>query len=183
MDFNKFSLNNFTKKNQHTRMCIGDAIIELMKDNDFKHIKISDITKKAGVSRMTFYTYYHTKEEVVEDYLQEVIHGYIKLSYGKLSTDFPSYDNILMALNYFNDYRKFFLGMSRAGLFNMLIDAVNKYMDDYIIPNYNVSPYEIYYCAGGIINMFLKWEEADCAVSAEDIAKCISAPTMVVQPQ
>lgn len=173
MNLNKFSLNNFTKKNQHTRMCIGDAIIELMKDKEFRQIKVSDITRQAGVSRMTFYTYYHTKEEVVEDYLQQVIDGYIKLSYGKLTTDFPSYDIILMALNYFSDYSKFFLGMAHGGMYSMLVDAVNKYVDDFILPNYNVTPSEVYYYAGGLINVYIKWEESGHAVPAEEIARKI----------
>ena len=59
---------NFTKRNLFTRQCIGQAITELLKSGDFEHITVSDIVKKAGVSRMTFYKYYHTKNDVIKDY-------------------------------------------------------------------------------------------------------------------
>ena len=46
---------NFTKRNRFTRQCIGESIITLMQSKVFEEITISDIVKKAGVSRMTFY--------------------------------------------------------------------------------------------------------------------------------
>ena len=53
----KFSISNFTKRNKFTRMCIGEATVNLMKEKTFDKIKILDIVRKAGVSRMTFYKY------------------------------------------------------------------------------------------------------------------------------
>ena len=49
---------NFTKRNRFTRQCIGESIIALMGNKAFEDITISDIVKKAGVSRMTFYHYF-----------------------------------------------------------------------------------------------------------------------------
>ncbi len=47
-----------TEKTRFTRMCIGEAIVELMKTNPLKQLHISAIVHKAGVSRMTFYKHY-----------------------------------------------------------------------------------------------------------------------------
>ena len=119
MDFKRISLDNFnfTKKNQATRMCIGDALIELMKHKDFNSIKVSEISKAADVSRVTFYKYYHSKEEIVADYLQQVVDGYIQLNKGNLRHDFPNYDNILFTLNYFSQYEHFFLGLFHLSIY------------------------------------------------------------------
>ena len=38
-----------------TRMCIGEAIIELMQDKGMNGVNVSAIAKRSGVSRMTFY--------------------------------------------------------------------------------------------------------------------------------
>lgn len=170
----KFSISNFTKRNKFTRMCIGEAIVTLMKEKSFDKIKILDITRKAGVSRMTFYKYYHSKEEVVECYLQEVISGYIEEFGDNFSKDFPNYENTFAALNYFDKYADFFLVVVHAGLYNLLIDAVNLFMEETIIPHYNVPPYKVYYYAGALLNVFIKWEESgkheDAKIIAENIA-------------
>ena len=76
---NKFSISNYTKRNKFTRMCIGEAMVSLMKEKSYSKIKILDLAVKAGVSRMTFYKYYHTKEEVLGDYLNEIISGYVDI--------------------------------------------------------------------------------------------------------
>ena len=47
-------------------MCIGEAVFALMDKKAYSAIKISDIVKKAGVSRMTFYHYYESKEDLLQ---------------------------------------------------------------------------------------------------------------------
>lgn len=171
----KFSIQNFTKRSQSTRMSIGDAVIELMNEKDFDNIKILDITRKANVSRMTFYKYYYSKEEVVVNYLHEVVAGYMELSEGRIFRDFPNYENTLQAFEYFDKYAAFFLGMARAGLYSLLIEAVNEYVEARIIPNYDAAPYQVYYYAGAILNIFIKWEENGKDVPKEQIAKDIAS--------
>lgn len=171
----KFSINNFTKRNKFTRMCIGESVIALMKEKVFDKITILDITRKAGVSRMTFYKYYHSKEQVVESYLQEIIAGYIEEFGDNFSRDFPNFENTLAALNYFDNYADFFLELTHAGLYNLLIDAVNLYMEETIIPRYNVSPYKIYYYAGALLNIFIKWEESGKNEDAKTIVENITS--------
>ncbi len=105
----KLPLNKFTKRNKFTRMCMGEAVIALMKEKSFSDIKILDITRKTGVSRMTFYKYYRSKEEVVESYLQEIISGYIENNHGKFSDNFPSFENCQKTFrDYFQCIRKLF---------------------------------------------------------------------------
>lgn len=171
----KFSISNFTKRNKFTRMCIGEAVAALMKEKTFAQIKIMDIARKAGVSRMTFYKYYHSKEEVMEGYLQEIISNYIEEFGDRFSNDFPNFENTLSTLNYFDKYADFFLVTAHAGLYNLLIDAINLYMEEIIIPRYQVSPYKIYYYAGALLNIFIKWEESEKKEDAKTIAETITA--------
>ena len=69
---------NFTKRNRFTRQCIGESIIALMQNKLFEDITISDIVKKAGVSRMTFYHYFQSKTEALNSYLHEIIELYLE---------------------------------------------------------------------------------------------------------
>lgn len=170
----KFSISNFTKRNKFTRMCIGEATVNLMKEKTFDKIKILDIVRKAGVSRMTFYKYYHSKEGVLEGYLQEIIAGYVEECGEDFSKDYPTFQSTYTALNYFDRYADFFLCIVRAGLYSLLINAVNSYMEETIIPRYDASPYTIYYYAGALLNVFIKWEESGKKEDARTIAENIS---------
>ena len=55
-------IKNTSKRSQFTRMCIGEAIVSLIQTKEYEKITVSDIAKKAGVSRMTYYHYYDSKD-------------------------------------------------------------------------------------------------------------------------
>ena len=73
---NLFSQNH-NKRTRFTRMCIGEAVFALMDKKEYEKIKVSDIVKRAGVSRVTFYHYYETKEDALTDFFHEIVAGYI----------------------------------------------------------------------------------------------------------
>ena len=50
--------------------CIYEALIQLMEKKDYKDITITDITRKAGVSRMAYYRNYADKDEILLRHLK-----------------------------------------------------------------------------------------------------------------
>lgn len=57
------------KQNIFVRNCITEAFFVLLQKYDFEKISISDIIRKAGVSRMGFYRNFSSKEDVVENFV------------------------------------------------------------------------------------------------------------------
>ena len=53
------------ESNRLTRECIEAALIILMKENDYQSISITDIIRKAGVSRSAYYRNYSSKEDIL----------------------------------------------------------------------------------------------------------------------
>lgn len=47
---------------------IQEALIELLNKKTIKEISITDLTEKAGIARSTFYRYYSSLDEVIDDY-------------------------------------------------------------------------------------------------------------------
>ena len=96
-------------------MCMGDALVNIMQQKAYDKISVSDIVKKAGVSRMTYYNYYETKDELVKDYIEEITSLYLEEEknnlkeknniivgiYNKKLTKDNKY-NALIGLNFFN---------------------------------------------------------------------------------
>lgn len=59
------------KTNIFVRKCITEALFSLLEKQEFNDIKITDIIKKAGVSRMGFYRNFDSKEKVIEAFIFE----------------------------------------------------------------------------------------------------------------
>ena len=64
-------LNN-EETNKLTKECLSMALIYLMNEMDFNKITITDIVKRAGVSRTAFYRNYSVKEDILKEIGQEV---------------------------------------------------------------------------------------------------------------
>ncbi len=52
---------------QNTKRKLISTALELLKEKGFDAINVEDITKKAGVAKGTFYTYFKRKEDIVLD--------------------------------------------------------------------------------------------------------------------
>lgn len=169
---------NFTERNRFTRQCIGEAIVSLLKSKDFEHITISDIVKKAGVSRMTFYKYYHTKKDVIKDYMNEIIAGYLEKCGGNFTmNEFQDYMHIKDAILFFDNYADFLLTLSKANQYYIIIGSLNDFMSTYVYPDYHGSIYELYFYSGALLNTFLKWEESGKKEPVDEIVTIVLSLT------
>lgn len=154
-------------------MCIGESIFILMDKKEYEKIKISDIVKTAGVSRMTFYHYYETKEDALSDYFHEIAAGYIRECRTEKIGRFHDRSSIVHALKYFDQYEIFISKLVQAKLQYILWNAMNDYMSRRIMPKYKIPEYELYFYGGALLNVFLKWQQDGKKESAEEIAQTI----------
>ena len=164
----------FNSRTVSTRMAIGDAILDELEEKEFSKIKVSDVIRRAGVSRMSFYRYYENLYDALCDYLDIVVTGYM-IEGGELNDSgvFMCLEHIEFSLNYFDRYSRYFLTLNRHGLYTVLIDAVNEYMMKNILPQKKLHMFELYAYAGGLLNSFLKWEEGGKRESAHNVARMI----------
>ena len=49
---------------------ITKALFDLMKEQEYNDITITDIVNKAGVSRVTYYRHYNSKDEVITKFFE-----------------------------------------------------------------------------------------------------------------
>ena len=158
-----------------TRIAIGNAILdELERQKEFSRIKVMDVVRTSGVSRMTFYRYYENLYDALCDYLDIIVNGYM-IEGGEVDDPgvFMRLEHIEFSLNYFDRYSRYFLVLNRHGLYTVLIDAVNEYMMKNILPQKKLHMYELYAYAGGLLNSFIKWEEGGKKESARNVAEMI----------
>ena len=157
-----------------TRMAIGDAIIDELEDKEFSKIRVSDVIRRAKVSRMSFYRYYENLYDALCDYLNIIVNGYMIEGGEKDDPDvFMRLEHIEFSLNYFDRYARYFLTLNNKGLYAILMDAVNEYMVKNILPQKKLHMYELYAYAGGLLNSFMKWEEDGKKETAHNVASMI----------
>lgn len=110
-------MENRNKRNLFARECIVMALLKLIKEKPFSSITISELTVKAGVSRITFYRNYTSKEEVLTSYIHDILYDYVHThSNGKdHSGIFYDRAHVAHALCYFDQYRDFIDGLIECG--------------------------------------------------------------------
>ena len=155
-------------------MCIGEAVFALMDKKEYEKIKVSDIVKRAGVSRVTFYHYYETKEDALTDFFHEIVAGYIRECREEQVGRFHDRSSIIFALKYFDRYSVFILKLVDAKLHYIIQDAMNDYMMKRIMPHYKIPVYELYFYGGALLNVFIQWEKNGKREPAEMIADQIT---------
>lgn len=162
-----------SQKSRFNRMCIAEAIIELMKTQELKKIKISAVVKKAGVSRTTFYKHFNCLEDVLDDYMNEIVAEYnVEREKNSDINSLYDYKNILLTIYFFDQYADFFKIVTKQGYYSLLINAINNFMTKDIYFN-KFHIYQLYCYSGGLLNIFIKWEEDGKQEKPEEIAQIV----------
>ncbi|MDO9086317.1 MAG: TetR/AcrR family transcriptional regulator [Anaerolineaceae bacterium] len=153
-----------------TKKWLQEALLSLMLQKQFTKISISEITDQAEVSRPTFYLHYHTKEEVLEDYLDSM--------YTIFMIDMqPNLDSIIqgkMAVKFFEqiaDQAVFLRSLIDSEVSNLVMNKLHKYCYAVIKQSLAQAPYHsiedstwdfvIASIAGSVYAMSIRWLQMD----------------------
>lgn len=166
-------------QNQLTKESIFTALMFLMEQKNFKDISITEITTKAGVSRMAFYRNYNFKEDIITTYIDELLMNYSNEILNRGKEDL--YENMRLYFSYFREHEKLISNLIRSDLINMLLEkcieflhALSKSVDcnkDY--PE-EKQKFWIEYIAGGLFNVLIGWTKDGMKQSDEDMAKIVT---------
>ena len=64
-----YHMNKKQEANEFVKECITTALLQIMEGKDFEAITITELTRKAGVGRVSFYRNFESKEDVIRQYL------------------------------------------------------------------------------------------------------------------
>ena len=163
-----------TERSRSTRICIGRAIFSLMEEQPFEEIRITDIVRRAGVSRMTYYKYYSSKLDALTDYLNEIILEYDREQKKLHASGFFEQSHILHAVTFFERYSSLFTTLIYTGQYAVLVHAVSNFVESRIrSSSEGATDYSPYYYVGGLTSVFLKWLQNGKRESAEELTDII----------
>jgi Transcriptional regulator len=147
------SSQKINSSNIFAKECVVSALLSLIYQKPLSSITISELCKKAGVSRMTFYRNYDSKEDIFKKHLAEIFE-----EYKKDSTSFTGnvifYDipHMVQYFNYLYKYKDFLAGLIHCGygmyFFNTLAEYVNSVWIDkadiYVLTSFSGSLYSLF---------------------------------------
>jgi len=145
-------------ENQTSKTWIVQALFLLLREKPLAKITVTEITKKAGVARLTFYRNFDSKEAVIQYQSNALFEQY--LSELQQQTD-RSIDAILrMSFAYWQQGEETLQVMIQNELTPMLEQAFRQYLTIIVdsFPEFNQFTHvQQYFLIGGIVQVIIDW--------------------------
>lgn len=163
--------------------CVENALLQLMKTENYNDIAVGEIAGQAGIHRATFYRHFTSKEEVLRCCLFEMLPkngGAAEVP----KTDFESF--IFPVFQAFYDNKAQLLLLNKAGLSGQLLDVLKDYFAFDEIPDMpvesgesgslngsgvNIRKFRTAFRIGGIYSCLLLWFSHDMRETPAEMTK------------
>ena len=173
---------------------MDSALMEILKTKSFEYITVSEICKKAGVNRSTFYLHYENTRDLLEETIRNMTDNFVSyfVPDGKISPInfeesqkdklvFISEEYLMPYLSYFKENRKIFLTVFENGklfgfeetyekLFNNIFNPI---LDVFKYPE-SERKYVMAFYLNGINSIMIEWIKEDCTKSEKEVVKIIN---------
>lgn len=147
------------------------ALIQLMEKKDFNAISITELTKRAGVGRVSFYRNFEDKTDVLRKYLNDIQYEFmLSRELNRRDGNFTEYITELFTHLY--NYKELAILLLKANMFYLV-----KEQFDYVFDKLKTTSEEeaaLFFLSGGLYNAFYYWVSNDFSISSKEIAEKIT---------
>lgn len=158
---------------------ITDALLQLMQTYPYNEITVKQIILESHVARKTFYRNFLSKDDVLDAYIDNIMHQYIRSL--QQSADYRLSNILDIIFSFCIEHRKLLLLLRDNNLTHFLLKKWNTFIpmihnqavcEDCILFQ-SFSPEEVSYIialnVGAVWNIIMKWLEYDMNDSPENI--------------
>ena len=167
---------NNQDKNTYVKQQITITLLELLKEKELSNINIGEITKKAQVSRNSFYRNYADKEDIIKKYLYQLLSEWDNEWKQKNSdSNAELFGHLFMHLKQHGDTMML---IQKRGLFHLFKESYltlwgpSETMD-------NMTAYTVVFVANGILGWIEEWLKRGMCESAETMSTLLSMNGML----
>ena len=181
-------MNKNESKYFYTARLMNQALLELLEKKDIEFITVTEITKKAGVNRSTFYLHYDNIYDLFEETIEFLDKEFADAFNSDMAHKVASKNDAFLIteeflvpyLNFCKKNRRVLkLVHKKPILFQnekmygriyetVLYPAISQFLDDEIEKIYNLE-----FFTQGVAGIIRKWVELDCETEIVDIIKII----------
>lgn len=159
---------------EYTRIYIMQALFKLMSQYAYEKISVTEIVKKAGVGRATFYRYFKSKEEVIVYYFEHNTRNFIfsQRFYPRCKDDYIKIAKSVLTM--FKENKEPLKLIRKARLEYLYLDFLNEQFSKTFDSDYpKKNGYTPYVYAGMLFNVSMAWLDNDCKEPTETLAQTI----------
>lgn len=169
-----------------TRKAIRTAFKELVQQKDMSEITISELTKRANITRSTFYMYYDTvdgvraeiENEIIEDINKNMDEGDI---YNCLSNPYPLLRMLAEEIAQQDENNRYILSSNNSG---QLLEKISGHItasvmnfitsNDIKVADIGRTRYIVAFAAAGTMECFKLWFNHNSSLTLEEFCKRIA---------
>ena len=157
--------------------CIYEAYLQLLEEKQSDNISITEITDRAGVSRVSYYRNYDSKTEIINDYLKD----YLKFYYEKNNIEPNSCDfnqHLYHILDICKENKRLFKILFKLGIHLKNSNVITLQTFNYVEKRFKnqlnaTTKYDLCFYSGAIIFVLYEWLANDCKETIEEIHNII----------
>lgn len=113
-------MNKKQETNEFVKECITTALLQMLKKQSFESISITELTKKAGVGRVSFYRNFESKEDIIRKHL-----GILIKEWGNKFKKNGSPETLVESLfSHYYKHKELFILLYRRGLAHISLQNV-----------------------------------------------------------
>ena len=150
---------------------IKTALLQMMRKRSFDHISITELCEKAGVSRMSFYRNYSSKEDVLKRWCAEITDRFVAES-GINYRDNPLRQYFETLFTHVLRYREMSFLLHRDGLLWIVKGDIDRVFFETYAGVYD--EYKMHFITGGIFDVYRFWIERGLRESPAELAARLS---------
>lgn len=156
---------------------ISTALLLLMEQNDYQNITVTDIARKAGVSRMTYYRAYSSKEDVLIQYFNNIADEFFQEI--RFHPDLTLHQLAVYFFAFFQEHGNLVPTLRKANLLEMVfqnfIDNLKQFYANLLgSKSFSASTdYRLHFNAGGLASALILWSEGGYTETPEQMADLI----------
>jgi len=155
-------------KMDYSSFYITQALFKLMEKEDYSSINISDISKKAGVGRATFYRHFKTKEDIIISFFKDKTKEFVKGLIYKPRSDEDYQDMITKAFETLYENKEVFQLLIKSHLEYIYLDYLNEVSFNEPVRHFENTTSN-YFFRGALYNVSINWVKDDCRIPINTI--------------
>jgi AcrR family transcriptional regulator len=157
------------KSNSDVRAYMAESLMTLMGKKPYADISISEITRKAGVNRSTYYRNFNSKDDIITFYFKEKI--VFSFEGNVMDNTASPKTRLLKLFKHYENYKNDLVLIYKNGLFHLILDAFNSLVITSTETQSDQEICRLYWYAGAIFNSLLFWVSGNMNKSPETMSK------------
>ena len=163
------------KRENLTKLYIYKALMKLLTKKPYEKITVCEITKIAGVSRMSFYRNFESKEDLIFNGIKEIV-----LSVNNKIKQHEVVNIYTITKEFFETFKNFkdiITSFDNSPITKELLDVIVKRMKENIPIDYmnKTSKYIPIFYFGAISTTMIEWLKSGAVETPDEMARMISS--------